>query len=291
MYPGRLHWFCVRNDFKFITIAAKRYKHVSSTFLSQVTRNTIHAISKTHLQELTYTLRLTLLGSNATNGTFGVKDYFAANSLVNVSVNAQDDIAVNTSQSLANLLTGHFNDTCPLGSSQKRLGKRTVTDADVDCVSNSVFSLARFVATNPAVQNDISSVPSNFNVQGQLIRVVNQVKARIQQQPQFFSGRVFSPGAIVSTLAYLTSLAYIIWKYGSGTEITQIVIPYVDVAASASDSPSSCSSSWTFSFTSPTPSTTVVVSQNPHWTSLGSDTLLAGPPLPDHPDGSPLCGA
>lgn len=209
---------------------------------------------------------------------------------MNVSVNAQDDVAVNTSQSLANLLTGHFNDTCPLGSSQKRLGKRTVTDTDVGCVSNSVFSLARFVATNPAVQNDISSVPSNFNVQGQLVRVVNQVKAMVQQQPQLFSGRIFSPAAIVSTLAYLTSLAYIVWKYGPGTEITQIIIPYVDVAASALDSTSSCSS-WTFSFTSPTPSTTVVVSQILHWTSLGSDTLLAGPPLPDHPNGSPLSGA
>ena len=161
---------------------------------------------------------------------------------------------------MANLLTGHFNDTCSLGSSQRRLGKRVLTDFDVGCVENSVYSLARYIASNPTAQNGLSSIPHNFNVQGRLVSVVNQVNARVRQQPQLFSASIFSPSAIISTLAYLTSLAYVVWEYGPGTEITQIVIPYVDVAGS-SDSPSASCSSWTFSFTSPVPSTTVIVSQ------------------------------
>ena len=173
-------------------------------------------------------------------------------------MNAQDDVTVNTSQPLANLLADHFNDTCPLKGGQNRLGKRVVTDFDVGCIENSVFSLWKYVASSRAVQKMLSSIPSNFNVKGQLIRVVKQVQVKVQQNPQHSSGTIISHKAILSTLAYLTSLAYAVWKY-PGTPITHIVIPYVDVEAVASDSASSCSS-WTFSFTSPTPSITIVVS-------------------------------
>lgn len=262
MHLGRLHWLRLNSDPNFDTNAANRHKHVSITVFAQITSITIHALSKTHLH--LHSLLLTLGNSAAINATklnasYNVQDYVAVNAAVNATVNAQNDVAVNSSQSLANLLTGHFNDTCPPEGGQKRLGKRALTDFDVGCVENSVFSLARYVASNPAVQKDLSSIPSNFVVKGQLITVVNQVKVMVQQRPQLFSGRIFSPIAILSTLSYLTSLAYIVWKYGPGTEITHIVIPYVDVEAVASTSPSSCSS-WTFSFTSPTPSTTVVVS-------------------------------
>ena len=219
------------------------------------------------------------------------KDFLAAvpgAAAVNVTINAQNDVAVNTSQPLANLLTGHFNDTCPVGSGQKRLGKRIMTDFDVGCVENSVYSLAKYIASNSAMQKDLSSIPSNFNVKGHLNNVVSQVNVRVRQQPQLFSGSIFSPMAIFSTLSYLTSLAYIVWKYGPGTEITQIVIPYADI--SEADSPSTCTS-WTFSFTSPTPFSTVVVSQILLLTYIRVDLLSAGLALRGNPDGNSLRGA
>ena len=277
MHLGRLHWFRVKSDLNLDTNAANRHKHVSITVLAQDNSNTTHVLSKTHFQAVLIplsSLLLTLHNSAAVNATrlnaiLNAQQYAAVNAAVNATVNAQGAIAVNTSQSTANLFTDHFNDTCPLGDGQKRLRRRSMTDFDVGCVENSVFSLARYVATSSAVQKDLSSIPSNFRVKGQLITVVNQVKVRVQEQPQLFPGRLFSPIAIFSTLSYLSTLAYVVWEYGPGTEITHIVIPSVDVEA-ASPSSSGCSS-WTFSFTSPTPSTTVVVSLTPLLTSLGSN--------------------
>lgn len=260
MHLGRLHWFRISSDLNLDTIAANRHKQVSNTVVGQITSITVHALYKPHFQTFLYFPLLTQYNSAAVigtklNGTFNAQDYIIIKNGVNATVNAQDDVAVNTSQPLANLLVGHFNDICPIVG-QLRLRKRVLTDFDVGCVKSSAFSLAKYAGSSAAVQQGLSSIPTSFSVKGQLLTVVNQVKAMIQQQqPQLLSTRLFSPLAILSTLSYLASLAYVVWKYGPGTQITQIVIPYVDVETVSS---SSCSS-WTFSWTSPTPSTTVVV--------------------------------
>ncbi len=191
------------------------------------------------------------------------------------TTDAQGDIAFNISESLANSVSTHFNDTCPAGAGQKRLRKRVLDDHDVQCITNSAqYALKYAASSGNDLQNTLLLFPTDFpSLRGPLVASINQL-AKFIQNPPLFNPSVFSGGLIHAILAVFVGIAFTLWVNGPGTGITQNMIPYSDLENAASSASSGCPS-LTFSWTSPTLSTTVVVGLSVLLSSFGSDFSLA----------------
>lgn len=178
---------------------------------------------------------------------------------VTFSTNAAGNISFTVSQPLANNVSSQFDQTCTAVAGRKRLGKRALSDGDIQCITNSAEHVVKYAASSADLQSTLLLFPTDFpSLRGPLVTAVNNLAVFIQN-PVLFSPALFSGPRIHAILAVFVGIAYTLWEYGPGTEITQITLPYYDLQDVASTTPLDCPS-LTFSWTSPTLSTTVVVS-------------------------------
>ena len=178
---------------------------------------------------------------------------------VTFSTDAAGDTSFTISQSLANNLSSHFDQSCIAGAGRKRLGKRTLSHGDITCITNSAEYAVKYVASRSDLQSTLLLFPTDFpSLRGPLVTAVNNLAVFIQN-PVLFSPALFLGPRIHAILAVFVGIVFILWEYGPGTEITQVTLPYYDLQDVVSTNPSDCPS-LTFSWTSPTLSTTVVVS-------------------------------